>query len=396
MIRFSEAKLLQLILVILPFVDTLNGFFNDGANESGISFGIIYRVVVLFFCGVMLLIRGMYKSDLYCLLLVLFGIVMSLFSTTNIGYLILLFKLLLPLLLVFLFKVYIEKELLPPAFFENMFNLWGIFFVSTILIPYVLGIGFQTYGEGAVGYKAFYYSQNDLGFILVLLFAYSLIRLNNKKDITTIVVAFLTFLCGIILGLKSVYLIYFLFILVFLYGKRLTIPNVIKNIYYTVIGSGFLYLLFIFFSENILAIISRWDYFLKQSASLVSFLTSSRIDRLPRVFSWLSEADYRGLILGTGLEYTEVTSSYVSMIQIEMDFFDVLFQIGIFGVLGVYSTYLGILYFYKVPRIYKFLFIIALSYSFLVGHVIESALSGMFFAVFIGLIIEKGKNINVI
>ncbi|HFU4233394.1 TPA: O-antigen ligase family protein [Streptococcus suis] len=396
MIRFSEVKVLQFILVILPFIDTLNGFLNDGANESGISIGMIYRIVVLFFCVVMLIFRGIYRSDLYCLLLVILGIFLSLFSTATLDYLILLLKLLLPLLLVFLFKIYIGKGLLPTNFFEKLFNVWGILFISTILIPYFLGIGFNTYGEGAAGYKAFYYSQNDLGFILVLLFVYSLMNLDRKKNFKTIVVAVLTLFCGIILGLKSVYLIDFLFILIFLYEKRLTIPNIIKNLFYTIFGIGSVYIFFIFFSENILGILNRWEYFLKQSTSLISFLSSSRIDRLPRVFTWLAENNYHGLIFGTGLEYTKVTSAFVPQIQIEMDFFDVLFQIGVFGVCGIYSTYLGILVFYRVTRIDNLLFWVALCYSFLVGHVIESALSGMFFSAFIGLIIEKGKDINVI
>ncbi len=393
--KISEVQLLQFLLLVLPFVDTLNGYLNNGANESGLSFGIVYRIIILTWCIFLLLRHGMLKQDFFSMVLIIFGVVLSFFSSHSSEYFVLLSKLLLPILLIFVFKIYTFKGVLPNTFFEKIFSWWNLLFVLSILIPFFLGIGFRTYGEGSVGFKGFYYSQNDLGIVLILLFAYSLIRISRHFSLINLFLTMSSLFCGILLGLKSVYIIDFVLIIYFMYSKRLTVTNMIKNVMYTILGFFAVYGFYIWFFEDINGIIKRWEYFLNQSESFFSFFTSSRIDRIPRVFSWLSETNYRGLIFGTGLEYTKITSNFISSIQIEMDFFDILFQLGIVGLLGVLSVYFQTVKSSPAPKIYQFIFVIACCYSFFVGHVLESALSGMVFATFVGLILEKGQNENV-
>ena len=45
--KITIKKIFWYLLCFLPFADSLNGYLNGGGNEGGLSFGIIYRIVII-------------------------------------------------------------------------------------------------------------------------------------------------------------------------------------------------------------------------------------------------------------------------------------------------------------------------------------------------------------
>lgn len=390
--KIKIEKIFFIMFLILPIIDSINGLINNGGNENGISLGIIYRFTVFLICLLIIYKYSLLKSSFGIFIsIILFIFIPQLFHSYELEKLfILLFKLILPIVCIETYKSIRSKGLLVEGFVDNLFEWWSIIFPITILLPYFMGIGFNTYGSGSVGYKGFYYSQNDVGFILPILYIYALSKFIERITIKRIITIFLIMQCSLLIGLKSNYMIIIVITIYYLVKKNKNkgaYKNKLIMILAVIIGLiGIFYL----YSEQIQMIYNRWIYF-SSMRNFASFMTSARSDRiLPTLFYINKNYSILYFIFGTGLGYTNANFGQF----IEMDFFDVYFQLGFVGLVFILSYYFS-LYFRNRKKesnksFYNIAFLVTMVISFLAGHVLESALSGMFLSMICcGLIGDK-------
>ena len=172
------------LLIILPLMDSLNGLINGGGNENGLSLGIIYRIVIVIVSFSYWLLYGVDRKYLLYFLFVLFYLTISALRSSLFlfSYLVLMFKMILPIIIIITLKILYENNIFNKKSITDILNIWQFLFPLTLLIAYVLGIGFATYSSNAtnlsmdssVGFKGLYYAQNDISYVMDILYYYSL------------------------------------------------------------------------------------------------------------------------------------------------------------------------------------------------------------------------------
>lgn len=373
--KAKTADLLWILFLVLPIVDSLNGLINNGGNNGGISLGIIYRFVVALVC-VWLIVSYKLRKRVAVLLFLLAGLLAVSLMTNgrNIGlYLNYLVRLVLPMLIITAIESCVKARVVARNLTHEMFLRWRYWFPISIIIPYVLGTGFYTY-ENSTGYKGFYYAQNDIGYVLIMLFLFSVYELSRRMELKNVVAVILLMICNLLLGLKSNYILAVAIFVFYLIREKGDRNRVFKEIAVTAaVAVGVLFLAIVYW-DKILLIVERWRYFYVRM-DLLSFITSTRSERVVPAYEWiLRRWGVAGVLFGSGAGY-QLHAGLV-----EMDLFDIFFQIGVFGVVLVYGFYFRLLKRYHATGFYKWGFWISILYSTLVGHVLESALSGMFFS----------------
>lgn len=389
-IKIEIDKIFLNLICLLPLADSINGYINGGGNDGGLSFGIIYRAIIIILSLYFMHKTKITKKNFVYIIMILFSLVMASINgiDTLKSFLNISLRLILPILLIITFTECKRKKIFSYKDIQRIFDIWSILFPITILLPYFLGYGFSTYGVGAAGYKGFYYAQNDIGFILALLYLYSFYSINDKLSITCIFRLLLILASNLILGLKSNYL----YVGVITIGYLLKINNSrFKTKLIVIIGIliGGLFLIH-HYSDQLLMITERWTYFYNRGNGGLSFWTSTRIDRLKPAFEFMvSNNLIFNLLFGTGMNYTLHTMD-LGLSLIEMDLFDLFFQIGIVGCISLLFFYKRYIKLSKINSFYYTGVLLSVVSGTLAGHVFESPLSGMVFSlVCIGTIFEN-------
>ncbi|WNW17352.1 O-antigen ligase family protein [Lactiplantibacillus plantarum] len=380
--ELSYSTILLFLIAIVPLMDSLNGLLNGGGNDGGLSVGVLYRLIVIGFSLLIIMRMGItvYKLVYFFALLGFCIISVGLFEGVGSTYTMLLFRLILPMVIITAVDTCVDHRSMSIVSIEKVFGCWTILFPLSIIFPYILGIGFHTYGgDGAAGFKGLYYAQNDVGYVLAVLFVYAMFKLWKKIDLYNVVAVLLLLLTNFILGLKSNYLIIVVVFIAFLLNTKQLRKKLLSKIAITILILAGVFFILHQYQSDIQNIINRWHYFYYQNGGL-SFWTSSRSDRVPSAFHWLLDR-YGGLgiLFGSGTGYTAHTIAGTINV-VEMDFFDVFFQLGLFGTIFVYGFYIQRVIRYGERSVYKWMFYLSLVSSTLAGHVLESALSGMVFA----------------
>lgn len=231
-----------IILWILPLMDSLNGLINGGGNENGISLGIIYRFVIVIISFSYWLFYGIdRKWFIYFLTLLALLIVSILINNDNdmFSYIILLFKLVLPIIIIITIRCLSNRNLITRENIDFLMNTWVIIFPLTLLIAYALGLGFSTYGDGTsagganVGFKGLYYAQNDISYIIDILYLYIMNKLSKKINIRNIIEFLLVLSSSLLMGLKGNFLIILLVTIIYVFkAEKKVCQKIYKKYYY--------------------------------------------------------------------------------------------------------------------------------------------------------------------
>ena len=384
-------RILFVLFAILPIVDSLNGLINQGGNEGLFSLGVVYRALVCLIC---LFVIGQshpkIKTIVLYIILVSILLIPHLFQLTNSTYLMLVVKTLLPILCIEALTRMGEPSRNINVL-HTLIRIWSVLFPLAVIIPELLGGGFQTYRYELIGYKGFFYAQNDLCFVLVILFFFACKGALQDLSPYYALALVLNGLCLLQLGLKGGYVLAFLSLIYWAVHNR--VPKKWKT--KVIIGLILVCLVSLFIlSDVVMGIFGRWSYFLRNSDSLVTFFWSGRIDRVPIAINYLNETYgwLSWLPFGSGLSYV---SSIAPAGLIEIDPVDILLQFGIFG-LGALSLYYGSIIKLRIPQDSRYLQIaasIAILMSLTAGHVFNTALSGMVLGVVLGLVRLTGKSV---
>ncbi|RYM02757.1 hypothetical protein EWH99_11015 [Sporolactobacillus sp. THM7-7] len=397
---------------LIPLVDTFNGFLL--LNHIPSPVGQAYRIFVMMIFSLFLLKWGDKKSFYKLFIFISFLYILQcvyFYSGQSIKGLKYDFSLVTKLIFIILgietYRCLYKKELVSRKTIEQILKISLIVFPLTILVPKILGVGFAAYGESG-GYSAFYFANNDINIVLIILFVYSLellfrsIRLRKFKlrylfgFITMIIVTLL-------IGSKSSMGLCVLTILVYLFRslKQNSLVNNMKLFF----GIGLSIVVMIqvvsrLFQDQMEGIMERNTYFFMNSSSLLNFLLSSRDVFLQAAIESLIRSEHFLMRFLFGIGPYERNAGIGGLLnirfkEIEMDFFDVFFAFGLVGTLIIYSYFLSI-YLKSGAKTavgkrylfaYKYIFIAIMAFSTVVGHVLFSALAGSYLSLICAMLI---------
>ena len=400
-----DANLLFIFLIsIMPLVDTLNGMIIRGGSASSLTIGDFYRLIVIVAFVSIYLCKFSQGSTVLLLISVCLGLADILIrivagvefnATSELNLLVQ--WMLAPLLVLCTYNAVKSGTLRRHSIMAALDYLqW--FAPLTILIPYVLGVGYSTYGsanDSFVGYKAFYYATNGISLMLIVLFTRAVYHMLDKKSLLALVPVILNGASLALIGTKSslVMLVLAFFIAIYcIYGDSFL--RFLVRLLPLVIMIVLVFFLLRDQIGNFLApILGRWDYFSTRvySNDLLGALTSGRIYQIGLHWNELASSSLSVLYLFVGMG--DLSASYRIC---EMDYFDIFFQFGILGLLLLAAfVFFVISKGYEVNGKYSFelcLVLFLLLYALVVGHVFNNAMSSTVFSLIAVLAMTSGDD----
>lgn len=399
----SIENIIIILFSMMPLIDSLNGFLLKGGNEGLVSVGFLYRLVVLI-CLISVAADHISRKTLVASFLALsFMMVAVLFHDilgfSNAGVLVEIKDaaqwIYCPLLCFILFDLY-QKKRLSKAFCKKTFKIMSWLTVVTIIVPYMMGLGYSTYStsEGYIGYKAFYYATNGVTMLVIVAFASSLMEVLHTKRLNNVPLMVLSALSLVLIGTKTSYLMLLLSvgIAVLLSNRSSFSRSIIKTVIALLICGVALFLVYLIIPTFFDRLINRSFYFLTQSDNFLSFITSGRIDRIGLYLKEMGDIPMLApFLLGIGNHAAQFN-------WCEMDYLDVFFEFGFIGFafLVCFTAWVIVLGFKSGISFNSIMLLFGVVYAFVVGHVFTNAMSSMVFSLcFIAAISDERTFVKV-
>lgn len=383
MFRIKQLTIERIIIFlfsILPVVDSLNGIL---ITRGLPSIGTLYKVFVLGMLFVFMLRQGCAPGPV---ILCCLGVVMYMAASIFVNLYVFSGKLInTDFPVKFLFNV-LTLALLYNCFRHNLIDgksIYTILNISTwlmivmILVPYVLGLGSTIY-SGGIGYKGFFYSNNELSVALIILFYFSLYRLARKIGITQIIQLGAIMVCVLLLNTKSGMAACLaggaLFVVEYLCRREAKFKGLVV----------LMILLALYVAKDF--IIEQVKGFMTRQTYLHGLYGGSLLDTILSGRTFFLEDAWQALVTGPGFVFRFLFGNgFCSETLVEMDFIDIFFYLGFFGVAGVtgfliYIFAASIKNFRKDRTLVRpFGFLMVIGFAFLAGHTFFMATSGCYF-----------------
>ena len=364
-------NILPIFLLLQPFLDILISLQSRYLPNT-ISIGIIIRgllfVLVLFYIWKNKQYRWyVYSLFIFVLIYILYDI--FILKTSLIGEMSNLFQIFYFPFLILFFANYknnkIDKKIITIIYF---------ILLNSIIIPYIFGLGYNIseYYVNKEGYLGFYTGGNEISAILLCFLPILITYLNEyKKLILKLIFIIEYIICAILIGTKVLFLgsIIILVILItkeLIKKKKLTIKVLsiilviliigIIAIPYTPIYKNYIV------STNYYNIDSIDDIFKEDNIDNIIF--SKRLYNAKRIDKKYDKSKYTKKLLGLGRNYV------LSIKDIEIDYLDIFYSIGILGTLYYLVLLFLIIRNTKLYGIYKLSFIFLIIISFFSGHIL--------------------------
>lgn len=384
--QLTIERIIVILLSVLPVVDSINGIL---ITKGLPSIGTVYKMFVLGMLFVFTIRKGgIYAPLIFSCLGIVIYMAISMFINLYVfsGKLIntdfpvkLLFNVLTLVLLVNCFRAgYIDGESIYTIL--NV-NTWLM--IVMILVPYVLGLGSTIY-SGGIGYKGFFYSNNELSVALIILFYFSLYQLARRISVVNLVQLGAIMVCVLLLNTKSGMVACLagggLFAVEYLLRKdtKFKIPLILAMLLGLYVAKDF--------------IIEQVEGFLTRQNFLYGLYGGSLLDTILSGRTFYLEDAWEYLSTGPGFLFRFLFGNgFCSEFLVEMDFIDIFFYLGFFAVAGL--TGLLICIFVASVKNFKkdgtlirpFGFLVVIGFSFLAGHVFFMATSGCYFVLLCSL-----------
>ena len=373
------------LYISMPIIDSISGAYHDVYPV-----GQIYRLVVMAYMIILLgknsdkeFVKVMIPFAIFVLVQILISdayLVKSIQSTL---------KLFTPIITIELFRVLIRKQKIHNEDVLLILDIWSVLYPLMILVPGAFGIGINAY-DGSIGWEGFFYATNEISFILSSLVMYLFWKFENVGNIKSIVTLAANCLCVVLMGTKTGYLTIILFSIIFVFelfkdGKQ---NKIIRVSILLLLLLGMIILNFSKIMNMASAIYERWLFQRSISYSVTDFLFSMRLRRLEDAFNIYMDGNY--LMFGWGLG-----GELAGFPNMEMDFLDILFRMGIIGFLYVILFYGKEVIKVARKNMWGLLIVCwSLALSFGAGHVLFYGQSGMMLAInfIFTLYILKTKN----
>lgn len=376
-LRLSYSSLLYALCIMIPIIQIINSVFLFGDGES--SFGKVYRFIVLLI-STFIVIKTSKKQTNWMMLLLAANLIVVIYQVSCgvslFDAILNMVKLLCPYVTAGAFMGLINKGKIDAAYFDKMLRTLMIIVSLSIIIPRILGIGYERY-EGS-GYQGLYFENNALVVVLVVIFIYSLENLYRKRNLKNLFYVSLTIFSMVINGSKSsmalfavitvLYILRYIFVL-----NPAKFPLRLIAVIIAILGlSVMLYPVIYPLVEK--RIDAYMYYYIGgvqvNGGTVLDFLTNGRTAFAESYFSkYYAKNSMMNVLFGIQ-RYGEI--------RVEMD------PIDIFLYFGLLVSVLLIVYIVKSVRnlkyasfMVKLMFWSIMIYSFLAGHVWNSSLAGL-------------------
>ena len=376
--------IILLLFAILPVVDSINGIFITAGLPS---IGTVYKMLVMGVLFLLVVRSGKISPALWATAI---GAVAYIVISVSINVFVLDGS-----LITMDFPIKLAFNALQMVLLLNCYQtgyitgrtLDRIFYISTwlmsalILIPYVLGLGNTIY-SGGIGYKGFFFSNNELSVALLILFYYSLYRTTMKLSVLNVIQLGSIAVCVLLLNTKSGMIACALGVVLFVI-EYLRKPGArFKGVFVALIVAALLLAKDFIFSQ-LSDFIGRQLYLHRlYGGSFLDTLVSGRTFLLEKAWETFSADEHFLLrfIIGNG---------FCSTSLVEMDFIDLFFYLGTLGVAAV-AVALVIVFCKSVKNFKKdgtwvrpFGYLLIIGFAFLAGHTLFMATSGCYFVLYL-------------
>lgn len=388
------------LLYFILIIDSINGYFlNFDAHlplsqlhKSVLTFFIFIRLLTFLKSRIILVIVIYLYLLSFSLYFILFRDYEELFLETITH----LMKFILVVIAFFYFKKVLQID--SRTFYKKILLVFKInFYVLCFnLLSKFVGLGFASYGDSEFGSRGFFYATNELSGVIIVFasfyifyFSYYLQNLKFKKIVFFIFLFYLALATATKTSIFSV--LVSLLIIPFIVRKQKGLYHInFKKIFiYSLFLIGLLYSIFGAIQKT--GISERWIYFYDKKG-IIFALTSGRFEYVEnKIFDYI-DSDILGYFWGLGGNRT-----------VEMDFFDVLLNYGIIGVTLFYSFFVYLFVIANKNRkkgifpyasLVMFVDILLAFISFFAGHIIFSAMAGVFISLLNSLAFYKEDTLD--
>ena len=379
---------ISIMILLNPIIDLFTGI-NRHILNIDLSIGIIIRI--LFLISIVLISVFIYdkkKLLLPYLILLIFSILFvidiyifnrsvlfeSIQSATKIFFF--------PVLLLTLFPIREEFKISNMTLFSTL-----ILYLLLIYIPDLLHLGYDTYEIAKKGYLGFFNSANEVSGIISILTPIMFIIFSKTKNyILNILLGILYIVVILSIGTKTPILVLgitlfitFIFLLINLHRKKKYKSIIISYLLLIIFISGSIFIIpktnfykNIKIHLNYLKIDELSD-FTDNPEYIDHFVFSSRLKFLKKRYNTYKEYPLYVKLLGSGSNKKEIK-------DVEIDYFDIIFQVGIVGSIIVFSILLyvliNLLKEFRVKGYNELMYLLSIIFIFLLslltGHIIIS------------------------
>ena len=392
-------RLIFALLNIILIVDAINGFFINSLNHLPIAQ--LYKLALITLFLIRLIQQKKIILIIGSLIYIIFFVIFYIIETDGaliLETLIHLSKFYFTFLSFFYFKSIINKnslvyfKLIKNVFYFNFFVL----VISIILGNF--GYGFSSYENEGVGSKGYFGGANDLGACLFIFFSFIYFQLFYYKVsiFYKILVSSFLLIVSILLSTKLAILST---LMSFYFISKMFKDNLYNSFIYKILKiiRNFIILvsliILIIYGVKSVGILDKWSNNFELSTDGVIFLlTSGRNVYFELKFTEYINSNFLQILFGMGGNRTA-----------ELDFLDSLMNYGVIGSILVY-TFLIKLYFnakkyksythYPYAVLVFYINIVLAIVSFIAGHVIFSAMAGIFISLINSLVFVKINESN--
>ncbi|MBR1416823.1 MAG: O-antigen ligase family protein [Bacilli bacterium] len=396
--------IIKVFLFIQPIIDILTSIMINYMNIN-ITIGMIIRIIFLLFIIYFYLFvrKNISKYKLFYLLGVLLFFIMYLIVIIVLKDTSVLFYELSQMIKVLYFPILltlIDKKDIDIKI-NDLINI-SIIYLVLILIPNILNISFNSYTQGKIGSVGLFNSGNEISAIMSMLTPFIIYYLFNKNN-----------------NIKKIILVLLMALTYFKMGSKIIIISLIVSIIFNIIliikkskVSKEKLLIGVLISIGLIIItiivLPRTNFFYNIKLHLDylginsftdiftfnfinRFIFSDRLTFLVMTSAYYFHSSFAEAMFGLGFIHNYATD-LVSLKLIEMDFFDVLFNMGVCGfILVLYPLAKEIYDIFKVKKnnLVIFVSILSIIIAFLVGHTIVSPAVSIFLIIVLKLNKEK-------
>ena len=389
--KLTISNMIYFFCILTPIMQIINSIFLFDSGES--MLGKMFRLVV-FIASLYVVMITSKKQTYWILLLFTVSLAVSIYHILSgaavLNVLLNMMKLLSPYVLISAFVGLVEKNKVNIDFFEKIFQFYLVFVPLSLIIPRILGVGYERY-EGS-GYQGLYYENNALVLIIIVIFIFSLENLFLERNIKNIVLtAFATF--SILINGSKSSMLYFA-VVVLLYILRYVFIQNPKQFTLRIIAIIFIIgVLIVTLRPILLPLLEKrievYRYYYTggvrvNGGSILDFFTNGRTKFAKYYFDKFYSNKY---ILNIIFGIQNLTD-----IRVEMDPIDIFLYFGIIIVMILFAylikTFIRL---GKCSFMIKLMFGSILLYSFLAGHVWNSSLAGTPFAMVYAIALTSNK-----
>lgn len=376
----------KILLYLTATIDLINGFFINEIGILSISVGQIFRVIFIVLMTIVIF-NNSKKEELIFLMFIIYYFIISIVAryylnnniTIVVNDIMNFSKLLLIIMIIICGRVLIEKKILIKRDLINIieFNSWII--VISLLVCKAFNLGSYAYLED-VGFKGYFYSNNELSIVLSLIFIYRWEEIYQgimgkyKVHILKYISLLLIVASAFIIGAKTIYLVFAFTIIISVLRAliKMNIYSILKFLVCLSIVSIIFCLIGYVYRNEIQAIIIKQKSHL-ENRSLISFILSDR-DIL-----WKQLRDI--FIVGNESVLKILFGFTPSFYNVELDFNVLYINYGIIGVMAIIIPLIKLLKISSKKYISIYPFIIYIAFALTAGHVIFAAFAGTFFSI---------------